>query len=231
MIWVISSLPSLSPPPLLPSFSFSHLLITILSPPYFSPCLSFSFFNPSPTPTATDLEFARTSEGHPVPFATAGDCYSAAKCPQVCPQAFPRPGNCLFALHQRPLCPCVPIARICVADHGAVRLHGVKDPTNALESNPGLWFLRNGHSYRHDFCIQQDASGIMVKTYEQIRRRMAKTWSGKLWLNKWILQSVECWLMLTDGLSIKFMLCSIFQFLWYKYSPRDWFKHSPAVCH
>ncbi|EGV97729.1 A disintegrin and metalloproteinase with thrombospondin motifs 9 [Cricetulus griseus] len=30
----------------------------------------------------TDLEFARTSEGHPVPFATAGDCYSAAKCPQ-----------------------------------------------------------------------------------------------------------------------------------------------------
>lgn len=35
-------------------------------------------------PTATDLQFARTSEGHPVPFATAGDCYSAAKCPQVC---------------------------------------------------------------------------------------------------------------------------------------------------
>ncbi|GAB1291091.1 A disintegrin-like and metallopeptidase (reprolysin type) with thrombospondin type 1 motif, 9 [Apodemus speciosus] len=31
----------------------------------------------------TDLEFARTSEGHPVPFATAGDCYSAAKCPQI----------------------------------------------------------------------------------------------------------------------------------------------------
>ncbi|XP_004644840.1 A disintegrin and metalloproteinase with thrombospondin motifs 9 [Octodon degus] len=30
----------------------------------------------------TDLQFARTSEGHPVPFATAGDCYSAAKCPQ-----------------------------------------------------------------------------------------------------------------------------------------------------
>ncbi|KAK7817570.1 hypothetical protein U0070_024480 [Myodes glareolus] len=46
---------------------------------------------------ATDLEFARTSEGHPVPFATAGDCYSAAKCPQVCPQAFPIPnvyGTC-----------------------------------------------------------------------------------------------------------------------------------------
>lgn len=34
-------------------------------------------------PTATDLQFARTNEGHPVPFATAGDCYSAAKCPQV----------------------------------------------------------------------------------------------------------------------------------------------------
>lgn len=30
----------------------------------------------------TDLQFARTNEGHPVPFATAGDCYSAAKCPQ-----------------------------------------------------------------------------------------------------------------------------------------------------
>ncbi|XP_030723501.1 A disintegrin and metalloproteinase with thrombospondin motifs 9 [Globicephala melas] len=30
----------------------------------------------------TDLQFARTREGHPVPFATAGDCYSAAKCPQ-----------------------------------------------------------------------------------------------------------------------------------------------------
>ncbi|XP_035886888.1 A disintegrin and metalloproteinase with thrombospondin motifs 9 isoform X5 [Phyllostomus discolor] len=30
----------------------------------------------------TDLQFARTSEGHPVPFATAGDCYSASKCPQ-----------------------------------------------------------------------------------------------------------------------------------------------------
>uniref|UniRef100_A0A452S7J2 ADAM metallopeptidase with thrombospondin type 1 motif 9 n=1 Tax=Ursus americanus TaxID=9643 RepID=A0A452S7J2_URSAM len=30
----------------------------------------------------TDLQFARTSDGHPVPFATAGDCYSAAKCPQ-----------------------------------------------------------------------------------------------------------------------------------------------------
>uniref|UniRef100_A0A8C5K7Q4 ADAM metallopeptidase with thrombospondin type 1 motif 9 n=1 Tax=Jaculus jaculus TaxID=51337 RepID=A0A8C5K7Q4_JACJA len=30
----------------------------------------------------TDLQFARTTEGHPVPFATAGDCYSAAKCPQ-----------------------------------------------------------------------------------------------------------------------------------------------------
>ncbi|XP_072277315.1 A disintegrin and metalloproteinase with thrombospondin motifs 9 [Pyxicephalus adspersus] len=30
----------------------------------------------------TDLQFARTIEGRPVPFATAGDCYSAAKCPQ-----------------------------------------------------------------------------------------------------------------------------------------------------
>ncbi|XP_074054912.1 A disintegrin and metalloproteinase with thrombospondin motifs 9 isoform X2 [Macrotis lagotis] len=30
----------------------------------------------------TDLQFARTHDGRPVPFATAGDCYSAAKCPQ-----------------------------------------------------------------------------------------------------------------------------------------------------
>lgn len=34
---------------------------------------------------ATDLLFARTILGRAVPFATAGDCYSAAKCPQVCP--------------------------------------------------------------------------------------------------------------------------------------------------
>ncbi|KAL8212762.1 UNVERIFIED_CONTAM: A disintegrin and metalloproteinase with thrombospondin motifs 9 [Gekko kuhli] len=31
----------------------------------------------------TDLQFAQTLDGRPVPFATAGDCYSAAKCPQV----------------------------------------------------------------------------------------------------------------------------------------------------
>ncbi|XP_038627931.1 A disintegrin and metalloproteinase with thrombospondin motifs 9 [Tachyglossus aculeatus] len=30
----------------------------------------------------TDLQFAWTHDGRPVPFATAGDCYSAAKCPQ-----------------------------------------------------------------------------------------------------------------------------------------------------
>ncbi|XP_045145747.1 A disintegrin and metalloproteinase with thrombospondin motifs 9 isoform X1 [Echinops telfairi] len=30
----------------------------------------------------TDLQFAKTREGHPVPFATAGDCYSAVRCPQ-----------------------------------------------------------------------------------------------------------------------------------------------------
>ncbi|XP_041442325.1 A disintegrin and metalloproteinase with thrombospondin motifs 20 [Xenopus laevis] len=30
----------------------------------------------------TDLHFAHTVSGRPVPFATAGDCYSAAKCPQ-----------------------------------------------------------------------------------------------------------------------------------------------------
>lgn len=31
----------------------------------------------------TDLQFSQTLLGRPVPFATAGDCYSAAKCPQV----------------------------------------------------------------------------------------------------------------------------------------------------
>lgn len=31
----------------------------------------------------TDLQFSQTILGRPVPFATAGDCYSAAKCPQV----------------------------------------------------------------------------------------------------------------------------------------------------
>ncbi|CAL8261026.1 unnamed protein product [Merluccius merluccius] len=30
----------------------------------------------------TDLQFSHTPLGRPVPFATAGDCYSAAKCPQ-----------------------------------------------------------------------------------------------------------------------------------------------------
>ncbi|MBN3323406.1 ATS9 metalloproteinase, partial [Atractosteus spatula] len=30
----------------------------------------------------TDWQFASTNEGHHVPFATAGDCYSAARCPQ-----------------------------------------------------------------------------------------------------------------------------------------------------
>nr|XP_006004481.1 PREDICTED: A disintegrin and metalloproteinase with thrombospondin motifs 9 [Latimeria chalumnae] len=30
----------------------------------------------------TDLQFSHTHEGRPVPFATAGDCYSAARCPQ-----------------------------------------------------------------------------------------------------------------------------------------------------
>ncbi|XP_054631701.1 A disintegrin and metalloproteinase with thrombospondin motifs 20-like isoform X1 [Dunckerocampus dactyliophorus] len=30
----------------------------------------------------TDLRFSHTPVGRPVPFATAGDCYSAAKCPQ-----------------------------------------------------------------------------------------------------------------------------------------------------
>uniref|UniRef100_A0AAX7UL17 ADAM metallopeptidase with thrombospondin type 1 motif 20 n=1 Tax=Astatotilapia calliptera TaxID=8154 RepID=A0AAX7UL17_ASTCA len=33
--------------------------------------------------TITDLRFSQTPLGQPVPFATAGDCYSAAKCPQV----------------------------------------------------------------------------------------------------------------------------------------------------
>ncbi|KAL4005532.1 hypothetical protein ACER0C_005245 [Sarotherodon galilaeus] len=32
--------------------------------------------------TITDLRFSQTPLGQPVPFGTAGDCYSAAKCPQ-----------------------------------------------------------------------------------------------------------------------------------------------------
>lgn len=57
-------------------------------------CVFFFFSNHSISPlslwflpniffTATDLQFAQTLDGRPVPFATAGDCYSAAKCPQV----------------------------------------------------------------------------------------------------------------------------------------------------
>ncbi|XP_058622757.1 A disintegrin and metalloproteinase with thrombospondin motifs 20 isoform X2 [Onychostoma macrolepis] len=30
----------------------------------------------------TDVKFSQTLFGHPIPFASAGDCYSAAKCPQ-----------------------------------------------------------------------------------------------------------------------------------------------------
>ncbi len=33
--------------------------------------------------SATDVKFSQTAFGRPVPFASAGDCYSAAKCPQV----------------------------------------------------------------------------------------------------------------------------------------------------
>lgn len=33
--------------------------------------------------SATDWRFAITREGSNVPFATAGDCYSAVACPQV----------------------------------------------------------------------------------------------------------------------------------------------------
>uniref|UniRef100_A0A8C7QV70 GON domain-containing protein n=1 Tax=Oncorhynchus mykiss TaxID=8022 RepID=A0A8C7QV70_ONCMY len=45
----------------------------------------------------TDLKFSQTLFGRPVPFATAGDCYSAAKCPQIyCPKPLPFPwkNNC-----------------------------------------------------------------------------------------------------------------------------------------
>lgn len=33
--------------------------------------------------SATDMKFSQTVFGRSVPFASAGDCYSAAKCPQV----------------------------------------------------------------------------------------------------------------------------------------------------
>lgn len=32
---------------------------------------------------ATDVQFSKTLLGHPLPFGSAGDCYSAARCPQV----------------------------------------------------------------------------------------------------------------------------------------------------
>lgn len=63
-------------------FPSHSLLISCPSLPR-SHCHLSSPLNPSLNSTATDLQFARTTEGHPVPFATAGDCYSAAKCPQV----------------------------------------------------------------------------------------------------------------------------------------------------
>lgn len=41
------------------------------------------FVSLRPFSPVTDLQFSQTLLGRPVPFATAGDCYSAAKCPQV----------------------------------------------------------------------------------------------------------------------------------------------------
>lgn len=48
------------------------LLLHIVTPDLYLCCLP-----------VTDLQFSQTLLGRPVPFATAGDCYSAAKCPQV----------------------------------------------------------------------------------------------------------------------------------------------------
>lgn len=49
-----------------------YLLLHIVTPDLYLCCLP-----------VTDLQFSQTLLGRPVPFGTAGDCYSAAKCPQV----------------------------------------------------------------------------------------------------------------------------------------------------
>ncbi|KAG7258232.1 hypothetical protein CRUP_024534 [Coryphaenoides rupestris] len=58
----------------------------------FSEVFGFRLMDPSQCPAnsssredSTDWQFASTHEGQPVPFATAGDCFSAARCPQVKP--------------------------------------------------------------------------------------------------------------------------------------------------
>ena len=85
-------LPSRLPVTVLPSVPFRTSL--------FSPFLQ--------NPAATDLQFARTSEGHPVPFATAGDCYSAAKCPQVCAKGSPHRGPTSRPARRGPLAASAP---------------------------------------------------------------------------------------------------------------------------
>ena len=103
-----------SPYPLMTSLTLLPfcLLVNILSLPklflLLPPFPSFQAFLQNPT--ATDLQFARTNEGHPVPFATAGDCYSAAKCPQVCTRDAnpPRPG-----IHSPPWPPHPTLGCIC----------------------------------------------------------------------------------------------------------------------
>ena len=104
-----------SPYPLMTSLTLLLpfcLLVNILSLPnlflLLPPFPSFQSFLQNPT--ATDLLFARTNEGHPVPFATAGDCYSAAKCPQVRTRDAnpPRPG-----IHSPPWPPHPTLGCIC----------------------------------------------------------------------------------------------------------------------
>uniref|UniRef100_A0A7N8WWB8 ADAM metallopeptidase with thrombospondin type 1 motif 20 n=1 Tax=Mastacembelus armatus TaxID=205130 RepID=A0A7N8WWB8_9TELE len=49
----------------------------------------------------TDLQFSQTLLGQPVPYATAGDCYSAAKCPQV--------SGIFYTVALSALCPIFPL--------------------------------------------------------------------------------------------------------------------------
>lgn len=101
-IFFLSALPlTLSLTILLPS----RLPVTVLPSVPFRTSLFSPFLQ---NPAATDLQFARTSEGHPVPFATAGDCYSAAKCPQVCAKGSPHRGPTSRPARRGPLAASAP---------------------------------------------------------------------------------------------------------------------------
>lgn len=154
-----------------PSYSFSYYtpsLLPLCDCPVPSVPFCPSVFSPFlRNPTATDLQFARTSDGHPVPFATAGDCYSAAKCPQVCggggapltkdphptlppgdPWLHPLLGIQLEELLWRAMCP--PASTVSAM---------------LRATNLGIPSVSQGthQSYTPNFCIQQNAPIMVVK--------------------------------------------------------------------